>query len=101
MWHMACSAHVTYSIFELGRERAMANNSHQILGVSSNASRGAIKAAFRRLVRRYHPDSSGETNASEKFIEVVQTYRALMQENIEPTATTSSFKKIRLEMPAK
>lgn len=50
---------------------------YRILGVSSGASAAELKAAFRRLAHRYHPDISSEANAKEKFIEVVEAYRAL------------------------
>ncbi|MDB6060932.1 MAG: curved DNA-binding protein [Verrucomicrobiaceae bacterium] len=69
----------------------MATNYHRILGVSADATPAALKAAFRKLAHRYHPDISTEKNATERFIEIVEAYRAL---TATPTPTTESvFKK--------
>ena len=38
----------------------MLKNLYQILGVSSNASLDEIKAAYRDLVKRHHPDAGGD-----------------------------------------
>ena len=38
----------------------MLKNPYQILGVSSNASLDEIKAAYRDLVKRHHPDAGGD-----------------------------------------
>ena len=35
----------------------MARDPYQVLGVSSNASSAEIKAAYRQLVKRHHPDA--------------------------------------------
>lgn len=40
---------------------------YEVLGVSPDADDKAIKAAYRRLARKYHPDVSKEANAEEKF----------------------------------
>ena len=53
---------------------------YQILGVHAGASAAELKSAFRRLAHRYHPDISTDANAKEKFIEVVDAYRALTSE---------------------
>lgn len=67
------------------------NKYHRVLGVSEEATRAELKSAFRRLAHRYHPDISSEENAKEKFIEVVDAYRALTaEENIK---NFSTFKK--------
>ncbi|HEX9383063.1 MAG TPA: DnaJ domain-containing protein, partial [Gemmatimonadaceae bacterium] len=36
--------------------RATVKNYYKILGVGQDADKKAIKAAYRRLARRYHPD---------------------------------------------
>ena len=58
------------------RERAL--NYYEILGVPGNASETAIRSAYRRLVRRYHPDISGSSSA-ERFREVQEAYETLGQ----------------------
>ncbi|BAU46917.1 cytochrome C biogenesis protein [Sulfurifustis variabilis] len=43
---------------------------YQILGVERDASEEAIKKAYRKLARKYHPDVSKEPNAEERFKEI-------------------------------
>ena len=47
------------------------------LGVARDASADDIKAAYRKLARKYHPDVSTEKNAEAKFKEVAQAYETL------------------------
>lgn len=47
------------------------------LGVEPTAGDAEIKAAYRRLARKYHPDVSKETGAEEKFKAVNEAYEAL------------------------
>ena len=58
----------------------MIDDYRRILGVSADVSPAELKAAFRKLAHRYHPDVSSEANATEKFIELVTAYRALTAE---------------------
>lgn len=50
---------------------------YRILGVSREANADAIKAAYRRLARKYHPDVSREADAESRFKEVNEAYEAL------------------------
>jgi len=50
---------------------------YQILGISRDASEDAIKKAYRRLARKYHPDVSKESGAEERFKEVSEAYEVL------------------------
>ncbi len=50
---------------------------YSVLGVESGADEKAIKAAYRRLARKYHPDVSKEPNAEEKFKSVSEAYEVL------------------------
>lgn len=51
---------------------------YSILGVSRDASDKEIKAAYRRLARKYHPDvNPGDKTAEEKFKEVSEAYEVL------------------------
>lgn len=51
---------------------------YQLLGVSRDADEKAIKTAFRRLARKYHPDvNPGDKAAEQKFKEVSEAYEVL------------------------
>jgi molecular chaperone DnaJ len=50
---------------------------YQVLGVPRDADAKAIKNAFRRLARRYHPDTSSEPDAAESFTEIAEAYGVL------------------------
>ena len=50
---------------------------YKILGVERGASDEAIKKAYRRLARKYHPDVSKEADAKERFQEVSEAYETL------------------------
>ena len=51
---------------------------YDILGVPRTASQEEIKAAYRRLARKYHPDvNPGDKAAEEKFKEINEAYEVL------------------------
>lgn len=50
---------------------------YKILGVEADADLKAIKTAYRRLARKYHPDISKEDKAEEKFKDVAEAYEVL------------------------
>ncbi|MDQ2186852.1 DnaJ C-terminal domain-containing protein [Alcaligenaceae bacterium A4P071] len=47
------------------------------LGLDSSADQDAIKKAYRKLARKYHPDVSKEDDAESRFKEVNEAYHAL------------------------
>lgn len=52
---------------------------YSILGVSRDASESDIKAAYRKLAMKYHPDKNpGDKEAEEKFKEAAEAYEVLM-----------------------
>ena len=55
----------------------MAKDYYEVLGVAKNASSGEIKAAYKRLAKKYHPDVSTEQNAEERVKEVQEAYSVL------------------------
>jgi len=59
------------------------NNPYEVLGVRQNASEDEIKAAYRELVKKYHPDKYQNNPlsdlAEEKLQEVNEAYEALMK----------------------
>ena len=50
---------------------------YRILDVEEDATAAEIKAAYRRLARKYHPDVSGIKDAEERFKEVAEAYDTL------------------------
>ena len=50
---------------------------YQLLGVEPDADDKTIKAAYRKLARKYHPDVSSHEQAEDKFKEVSEAYEVL------------------------
>lgn len=50
---------------------------YEVLGVGAGASRGEIKAAYRRLAREVHPDVAGGRGGDEGFIQLHAAYATL------------------------
>ena len=57
---------------------------YEVLGVSKSADADAIKKAYRKLAKKYHPDANinnpNKMQAEEKFKEVQQAYEQIMKE---------------------
>jgi len=52
----------------------------RVLGLRPDASFEDVKASYRRLARRYHPDMNpGDRAAEEKFIRITQAYQTLVE----------------------
>jgi len=52
----------------------------RVLGLRPDASFEDVKASYRRLARRYHPDMNpGDRAAEEKFIRITQAYQVLVE----------------------
>lgn len=52
-------------------------NYYDILGVSRDATQEEIKNAYRKLAKKYHPDSSGSQNDKDRFQEIQEAYSVL------------------------
>lgn len=50
---------------------------YSILGVERTADDAAIKKAYRKLARKYHPDVSKEADAEAKFKEISEAYKTI------------------------
>src|SRR5579863_899649 len=53
---------------------------YTVLGVAKTADTAEIKKAFRKLAKKFHPDSSSDPKAKEKFAEVSAAYEILGDE---------------------
>ncbi|MGH8370058.1 MAG: DnaJ domain-containing protein, partial [Gammaproteobacteria bacterium] len=50
---------------------------YDALGVKRHASEAEIKASYRKLARKYHPDVSKEKDAEAHFKEIAEAYQTL------------------------
>ena len=50
---------------------------YEVLGISRSASQDEIKAAYRELARKYHPDVNKDEGAQGKFVEIQEAYDVL------------------------
>ena len=51
---------------------------YEVLGVSKGVDENSLKAAYRKLAMKYHPDRNpGDTAAEKKFKEVSEAYDVL------------------------
>ncbi|MFX1392407.1 MAG: DnaJ C-terminal domain-containing protein [Promethearchaeota archaeon] len=58
----------------------MVKDYYKILGINKNASNEEIKKAFRKLARKYHPDSNpNEPKSGEMFKKIQSAYKFLME----------------------
>jgi molecular chaperone DnaJ len=58
----------------------MAKDYYFVLGVSRGANLERIKKAYRRVAKRYHPDSADEPETAAKFLEAKEAYETLGDE---------------------
>ncbi|WP_316044826.1 DnaJ domain-containing protein [Reichenbachiella agarivorans] len=59
-----------------------------ILELEEGASKTEIKAAYRRLSKQYHPDINRSQDAKEKFIEINEAYKFLIDVGPRPQTIT-------------
>lgn len=50
---------------------------YETLGVQRDADDAALKRAFRKLARQYHPDVNSEPGAEDRFKEISEAYEVL------------------------
>ncbi len=54
---------------------------YEVLGIPRDADENAIKSAYRRLARQYHPDVNKSEDAEERFKEINEAYEVLSDAN--------------------
>ena len=70
----------------------MKKNPYRTLGLSENCDAQDTKRAFRSLAKQYHPDRNpGDEAAAEKFREIVEAYRCLIQPDARIKTRVSGF----------
>ncbi|MFK7823717.1 MAG: J domain-containing protein [Oligoflexales bacterium] len=52
-------------------------NYYDTLGVPQNAKHSVIKAKYRKLALKYHPDRNSSTKIEEKFKQITEAYNTL------------------------
>ncbi|MBB3043859.1 molecular chaperone DnaJ [Nocardioides sp. LMS-CY] len=55
----------------------MSQDLYELLGVDRDADADAVKKAYRRLARKYHPDVNPDPDAQERFKEISRAYEVL------------------------
>lgn len=57
---------------------AVKQDYYEVLGINKNADKDSIKKAYRKLAKKYHPDTNkGNAQAEERFREVTEAYNVL------------------------
>ena len=54
---------------------------YDVLGVKKEATKEELKKAYRKLVKKYHPDVNKEADSEEKFKEVQEAYEVLSDDS--------------------
>ena len=59
----------------------MKKDYYEVLGIQKSADENEIKRAYRKLAKKYHPDTNqGDEQAAEKFKEINEAYDILGDE---------------------
>jgi hypothetical protein len=80
------------------------SNYYEVLGISADARKADIKKAFRKRVRKVHPDTSGEmTDSGQDFIHLKAAYQILsdpvLRRQYDETLHDENFWKEKTDQP--
>ena len=64
-----------------GSHALRAPDYYSILGASPSDSKDELKKKYRKLAKRYHPDTSTEDDAKDKFQQVSEAWECLKDDN--------------------
>ena len=59
------------------RMQTAQNTYYDLLGVPTHASPVQITAAYKKLIKKYHPDHNADKDAAEKFMKIMDAYELL------------------------
>lgn len=66
-------------------------NPYTVLGLNTNASADEVKAAYRKLAKKYHPDlNPGSKEAERKMKEINEAYDMIVNHKYDPNASDGS-----------
>lgn len=73
---------------------------YETLGVNKSADKEAIKRAYRKLAKKYHPDTNaGNPHAEEMFKDVTEAYNVLSDEKNESSMMSLVLQDCRRAFP--
>lgn len=69
----------------------MAADYYDALGVGRNATKDELKAAFRKLARKYHPDVNDTEEGKAKFTEINNAYQVSLSATLQRDDHETAF----------
>ncbi len=60
---------------------------HEVLGVARDASDDEVRAAYREMVKKHHPDVSDDDDAEERFVRIRNAYETMQESEPKPTGS--------------
>jgi DnaJ-class molecular chaperone len=80
---------------------ASAKDHYAILGIAGNADPEVVRAAYRALAKKYHPDTANHTNLVGRFQEINEAYLVLSDAERRAQYDHATFEKPSEKPPEK